>query len=222
MFIIRLWGSCSSGLGWALTPHSQPQRTWVLLFSRASVDLGPWGLLLSTASCGAGQPGESHQPQATSTGPSSSTTPRASCSEAGGRACPSPTRVKARLRQGRHEGPPSPNLGAFLNNEEQTASLRGSGSLIWIPRWLGPRWGFVQRYSSRKAAQPIVILLGDEKLMNSVFSLAFPVCLRHIVFIYLLMEIQASLAGRVEKQRLVFPRRWLASFQLGTGLDQAL
>ena len=39
-----------------------------------------------------------------------------------------------------------------------------------------------------------MILLGDEKLMNSVFSLAFPVCLWHVVFIYLLMEIQASLA----------------------------
>lgn len=68
----------------------------------------------------------------------------------------------------------------------------------------------------------MVILLGDEKLMNSVFSLAFPVCLRHVVVIYLLMEIQASLAGRAEKQRLVFLRHWLASFRLGTGLDQAL
>ena len=146
----------------------------------------------------------------------------ASCSEAGGRGCPSPTRVQAWLRQGRHEGPPGTNSGAFLDKEEQTASLWGSRSLIWIPRWLGPRWGFVRRYSGRKAAQPIVILLGDEKLMNSVFSLAFPVCLWHVVFIYLLMGIQASLAGRAKKQRLAFPRRWIASFRLGTGLDRAL
>lgn len=47
------------------------------------------------------------------------------------------------------------------------------------------------------------------------------VCLRHVVFIYLLMEIQASLAGRAEKQHLVFQRRWLASSRLGIGLDQA-
>lgn len=66
-----------------------------------------------------------------------------------------------------------------------------------------------------------MILLGAEKLTNSVFSLAFPVCLRHVVFIYLLMEIQASLAGRAEKQHLVFQRRWLASSRLGIGLDQA-
>ena len=74
---------------------------------------------------------------------------------------------------------------------------------------------------SRNAAQPIVILLGAEKLMNSVFFLAFPVCLRHVVFIYLLMEIQAFLASRAEKQCLVFLQRWLKSLCSGTSLDWA-
>lgn len=42
--------------------------------------------------------------------------------------------------------------------------------------------------------------------MNSVFFLALPVCLQHVVFIYLCMEIQAFLVGRAEKQLLVSPR----------------
>lgn len=74
---------------------------------------------------------------------------------------------------------------------------------------------------SRNAAQPIVILLGAEKLMNSMFFLAFPVCLLHVVFIYLLMETQAFLVGRAGKQCLVFLQRWLKSLCSGTSLDWA-
>lgn len=114
------WNSRFLGRAGLCPPASQPWIHLCLCSSEEHHHSGSMGLLLSAASCGAGQPGESYQQQ----GQLHSPALRASCSEAGGRGCPSPTRVQGRLKQGRHEGPPGTNSGAFLDKEEQTASLR--------------------------------------------------------------------------------------------------